>query len=155
MNVISIKNKLISAFWFCIAFMFAGYLIPLIYLQYFDTRYYVRFYHPITKTLNRMYVNPDAYNKCEKAQIFFNRESDINARASVDIGLYKIDRFQKDIKHINYKISLDRSKRDMSFEFPLPCNLENGNYFIRGTVAYRISGVEKATPFETDNFLIR
>jgi len=150
-----LRANIFYAIIFAILFIVGGYYIPQFYYQHIDSRKYVKIYHPITQVENRMYVNPDNYKPCENAKVFFVRDSEIDTTGIVEIGVFKIDEFEKDVYHNKWTVSVDKSRRNLSYNIPIKCNMEDGNYFIRGSLEYTYKGVEKTISFTTDNFKVQ
>jgi len=128
-----------------------GYYIPLVYLQFFDTKSYYQIINPITveNKNNVVCTYIDAYiNRRVLSPILGTAVRQLTLIRAKDGKTVRMQSYTTDIQ------SDTGSSGVMIAHWPLPCNIPLGTYFFEGTVRYEVRGLPKYTHFYTENFEI-
>lgn len=130
-----------------------AYMIPHVYYKYVDNRQYIEYVGNVT-------LDKKEYEPCETQVAQSTFKILIDAPIEIESRLY----LQKESKNTNEVIKEYRFSTFLKAEpepqvhisrASLPCGLEPGIYFYRGILIYHIKGVERVSPFASEQFTIR
>jgi len=139
-----------GAFWHMILsamlFVLVGYYLPKIYFEYFDKTDYYSVSVPIE-------VNKNLYGPCEKVIWTMHRKAliDIDAMATTELILM---RGNEEVYRNQIPLALEKGEYDVTTFQTLPCVLEDGEYFYRGIVSYRLNSSLKRFSYYTNPFRV-
>lgn len=152
-HLINFKNSIIvQAYWillFAILFLFLGMFIPRWYIKYIDDRDYFVIEMPLT-------TDKPEYYPCENVNIVSKRHAHLDLYVRVHLELVKVvdGKFER-VQTQEFNKTVNKGDEVALNVFKLPCNLDPGLYFYRGTTTYQIQGVDKYFNFISDNFRVR
>ncbi len=133
---------------FAIIFMAVGFIIPYMYIRYIDqTNYY---------TLYSIATTRNEYSPCDSLTLHFHRTALLNMPATMTFDLRKKNDGQITYQHTQFEQYITQGQREFDdATFKLDCSLQSGTYFYYGQVKYKINSVDKSTPFQTNDFVIK
>lgn len=146
------NSVLIQSYWillFAILFLILGMNIPRLYIKYLDHREYFVIEMPLT-------TDKPQYKPCEQINIVSKRHADLDLYVHVHLELIHIkdEKFHR-VEIQEFTKTVNQGEEVTLNVFKLPCNIESGLYFYRGTTSYKIQGVDKYFNFISDNFTVR
>jgi len=140
-------GRFLSILVFASAFAVLGFIIPRIYFATFDKTTYYFIKSPIS-------VDDKLYKPCESVVVHLYRESLVDTTAVGVKELVLVKRNEEVVREKN-DLAITIGKENIDVKWPLPCTLEDGEYYFRGVVTYRVNELEKSTKFSTVNFEVK
>lgn len=138
---------------FALIFTIIGVVGPYSYLRFFDKTEYIKYLVPVS-------FDKKIYAPCEEQQALVKIQALIDSHVNVQSRLYLIIVNSKTelevIKEYSMEsfIASNKSPIIVVSKVQLPCNLQEGTYFYRGILTYKIKGIEKSSQFTSDQFTI-
>lgn len=143
-----IKGQFVYMVFFALSFVLMGKFIPELYYTYFDTTTYYSMELPLkTDKLN--------YHPGDTVKTTMKRTSQLDMDAFSVIELVLVDEVTKnEIWRERRDLSVNKGYEELTINYILPTNIDDGKYFYQGTVHYTIKGQQKYFNFYTDTFLV-
>lgn len=143
-----VKNAIIGAIIGALVFSVTGYLFPVIYYTFFDRVDYYEIYD--------IHFDQENYKPCDTAILTLTRKVNINAQVEYidELRLLKNDGNVDEVYRYIGKANWIKENNTIKLKYKLPCELEEGTYYIDSISSFRIYGIEKTKYFQTPKFNI-
>jgi hypothetical protein len=143
-----LREQILPIVIFATIFVVVGYFLPRIYFEYFDTTVYYSFDNPST-------LDKAVYKPCDYMVATTGRLSLVSVPA-VSIKTLVLVRKEGNVDIFKETVSLATTigTNPISARWKLACDLEEGTYFYRGVLAFKVNGVNKHADFYTTEFRI-
>ena len=96
------------------------------------------------------------YKPCDTVRIFLVRHSTIDSQgqSSRQLLFLTTDQGEEVKGRQDVPVTIDPGTKQIITTFNLPCDLPEGNYYIRATIEFTVDGFEKFAPWHTQTFTI-
>lgn len=141
-----IKANFITIVLFTVGAVLIGQGLPNLYFRYIDKTVYYKIENPV-------YVEQFDYKPCDDVIFEIKRNSLIDASAVYITELVLVYN-NTEVKYYNDTVAISVGSDTIHAKLPLPCNLEKGDYYLRGVVTYKVRGFDKTTPFYSTQFKV-
>lgn len=145
-----IASRVFWALIFGMIFAIIGRVVPDTYYRYLDPVHYLHIDSPVN-------VDRNFFKPCDKVVLTSSLYAltDVQVVILNQLVLVKDDgtEYQLPDSLIELRVPIRKSEpHTVSYPFPLPCNLEDGRYFWKGTVTYEYNYIEKTIGFISQTF---
>lgn len=135
----------------------AGFAIVGLSLPYFYTKYIdqTNFYYI---SPNPLLVEEPILNACDIVKYRGTRYSAVDFNDDFIVNLIRksesVDHNAQVIDGKASVISVTKGIVDLELSYELPCEIKAGEYYLLGTVIYRVNGVEKVYNWQSETFTV-
>lgn len=143
-----IFHRIVYAFVGCCIFLYLGWIIPNLYLTYFDgAEYYTAKFISLDKTI---------YKPCDTIVFTIHRDSKVKSGATFSTSLFRITETGQriPIARRSGPGDITLGEQGIANTIVIPCDAPEGNYTIGRVVIYRVYDREKTFSYQSPEFLI-
>lgn len=129
-------------------FLYLGWIIPNIYLTYFDgSEYYVAKFISLDKP---------SYKPCETIMFTIHRDSKVKSAATFTTNLFRvIDAANKiPVARRSGPGDITVGEQSIANTFVIPCDAQEGYYILRRVVIYSVYDREKTFSYQSPGFVV-